>query len=57
MGETLSTILTYGFIELGLHRIEANPLAENTRSRSLLIKISGLHLKVIAPAGVLPRPF
>jgi len=39
MAEAVSAILTYGFTELGLHRIEANPLARNTASRSLLLKL------------------
>lgn len=39
MAEAISAILTYGFTELGLHRIEANPGAENTSSRSLLLKL------------------
>src|ERR1700676_5011838 len=39
MAEAISAILTYGFTELGLHRIEANPGAENTPSRSLLLKL------------------
>jgi len=40
MAETISAVLTCGFTELGLHRIEANPLAENTPSSSLLLKLS-----------------
>jgi len=39
MAEAVSAIMTYGFTELGLHRIEANPLARNTSSRNLLIKL------------------
>ena len=39
MAEAISAILTYGFSELGLHRIEADPLARNTASRSLLLKL------------------
>ncbi len=39
MTEAISAILTYGFTELGLHRIEANPGAENTPSRSILLKL------------------
>jgi RimJ/RimL family protein N-acetyltransferase len=39
MAEALSAVLTYGFNELGLHRIEANPLAENEHSRNLLLKL------------------
>ena len=39
MTEAISTILTYGFTELGLHRIEAIPLGGNTASKSLLLKL------------------
>jgi Acetyltransferases, including N-acetylases of ribosomal proteins len=43
MSEALSAVLTYGFNELGLHRIEANPLAENTSSKSLLVKLGFIY--------------
>ena len=39
MAGAVSAILTYGFGALGLHRIEANPLAGNPASRSLLLKL------------------
>ena len=39
MSEALPAILTYGFTELGLHRIEAAMDFRNTRSRSLLLKL------------------
>ncbi len=39
MAEAVSAILGCGFSELKLHRIEANPLAGNTSSRSLLLKL------------------
>jgi ribosomal-protein-alanine N-acetyltransferase len=39
IGEAMPAILTYGFTELGLHRIEANVGAGNTPSRSLLLKL------------------
>jgi ribosomal-protein-alanine N-acetyltransferase len=39
MAEALSAILTYGFLDLGLHRIEACPLADNQPSRDLLLKL------------------
>lgn len=39
MAEALPVILTYGFTELGFHRIEANPYASNTASTSLLRKL------------------
>ncbi len=39
ISEALVAILTYGFAELGLHRIEALPLASNTRSRNILLKL------------------
>jgi ribosomal-protein-alanine N-acetyltransferase len=39
MTEALSTIISYGFSELGFHRIEACPLAENKPSKELLLKL------------------
>jgi len=39
MTEALSAVLTFGFAELGLHRIEAAPLARNSSSRLLLLKL------------------
>lgn len=39
MTEALSAVLAFGFNELGLHRIEANPLADNAASRGLLFKL------------------
>lgn len=39
MAEAVSAILSYGFNELELHRIEANPLAENQSSRDFLLKL------------------
>ena len=39
MAEAIAAILTYGFTEMNLHRVEANPGAENTASRSLLLKL------------------
>jgi len=39
MAEAIPTILTYGFRELGLHRIEAMSSAQNTPSSSLLRKL------------------
>ncbi|MGE5224437.1 MAG: GNAT family N-acetyltransferase [Omnitrophica WOR_2 bacterium] len=39
MSEAITAILTYGFNELGLHRVEANPLARNTASKNLLLKL------------------
>lgn len=41
--EAMSAVLTYGFTELGLHRIEANVGAENTASRNLLLKLGFTH--------------
>ncbi len=37
--EAVSAILTYGFSELGLHRIEANVNASNARSTGMLRKL------------------
>jgi RimJ/RimL family protein N-acetyltransferase len=39
MAEAVSAIIAYGFSELGLHRIEANPLAGNIASVNLLLKL------------------
>jgi RimJ/RimL family protein N-acetyltransferase len=39
MTEAISTILTYGFTELGLHRIEAIIDPANERSKGLLLKL------------------
>jgi ribosomal-protein-alanine N-acetyltransferase len=39
MTEALPPIISYGFARLGLHRIEASPLAENRPSRRLLLKL------------------
>jgi ribosomal-protein-alanine N-acetyltransferase len=38
MSEALEAILEYGFSSVGLHRIEATPLAINQASRSLLLR-------------------
>jgi ribosomal-protein-alanine N-acetyltransferase len=39
MSEALPAVISYGFEELGLHRIEACPLAGNTPSSDLLLKL------------------
>lgn len=39
MTEAMSAILTFGFCELGLHRIEAVIDIENVRSKNLLLKL------------------
>ena len=39
MSESLRRIISYGFRELGLHRIEALPLAMNESSRKVLTKL------------------
>jgi RimJ/RimL family protein N-acetyltransferase len=38
MSEALAPVLSYGFDGLGLHRIEACPLADNLASNSLLVR-------------------
>lgn len=43
MSEALSTVIAYGFNELGLNRIEACPFAGNTASKSLLLKLGFTH--------------
>ena len=37
--EAVSAVLTYGFTELDLHRIEADIAPDNTRSKNLLLKL------------------
>lgn len=37
--EAISALLTYGFADLGLHKVEANPLAANRPSQNLLRKL------------------
>ena len=39
MAEALSAVIAYGFNDLGLHRIEANPLGHNAPSANLLLKL------------------
>lgn len=39
MTEAMSAILTYGFAELGLHRVETIIDSVNERSKSLLLKL------------------
>lgn len=43
MSEALSSVLAFGFVDLGLNRIEANPLAINEASKSLLLKLGFKH--------------
>ena len=39
VSEAMSAVLTYGFTELELHRIEADVAPDNTRSKNLLLKL------------------
>lgn len=39
MAEAASAVVTFGFAELGLHRIEACPLSGNAPSQSLLLRL------------------
>jgi ribosomal-protein-alanine N-acetyltransferase len=39
MAEALPAVIAYGFNDLGLHRIEANPLGHNASSANLLLKL------------------
>jgi ribosomal-protein-alanine N-acetyltransferase len=43
MSEALPAVLGFGFVDLGLHRIEANPLAINEPSKKLLLKLGFRH--------------
>jgi [ribosomal protein S5]-alanine N-acetyltransferase len=39
----LRTVISCGFKELGLNRIEATPLAKNSRSSNVLVKLGFTH--------------
>jgi ribosomal-protein-alanine N-acetyltransferase len=43
MSEVLPTVISYGFKELGLNRIEATPLPNNSRSSNVLVKLGFTH--------------
>lgn len=43
MSEALAAVLTFAFGDLGLHRVEANPLAGNPPSIHLLQKLGFIH--------------
>ena len=43
MSEVLPTVISYGFKALGLNRIEATPLAKNSRSGNVLVKLGFTH--------------
>jgi [ribosomal protein S5]-alanine N-acetyltransferase len=43
MSEVVPTVISYGFNELGLNRIEATPLAKNSRSSKVLVKLGFIH--------------
>ncbi|MEO8393135.1 MAG: GNAT family protein [Chloroflexota bacterium] len=43
MTEAVTAVLTFGFTELGLHRIEATPFADNPPSKNLLVKLGFAH--------------
>ena len=43
MSEVLPTIISYGFKELGLNRIEATPLGKNDKSSNVLVKLGFTH--------------
>jgi [ribosomal protein S5]-alanine N-acetyltransferase len=43
MSEVLPTVISYGFKELGLNRIEATPLAKNSKSSKVLVKLGFTH--------------
>lgn len=43
MPEAVTAMLAYGFQEMGLHRVEANPLAGNDSSHRLLQKLGFRH--------------
>jgi ribosomal-protein-alanine N-acetyltransferase len=39
MTEAVTAVLTFGFTDLGLHRVEATPFADNPASKNLLLKL------------------
>jgi RimJ/RimL family protein N-acetyltransferase len=43
MTEAVSAILTFAFSDLGLHRVEATPFADNPPSQSLLLRLGFSH--------------
>lgn len=43
MAEVLPAVISYGFKELELNRIEANPLASNSRSNNVLLRLGFTH--------------
>jgi RimJ/RimL family protein N-acetyltransferase len=43
MSEVLPIVVSYGFNELGLNRIEATPLGKNRRSSNVLVKLGFTH--------------
>ncbi|MBI1258490.1 MAG: GNAT family N-acetyltransferase [Chloroflexi bacterium] len=43
MTEALSAILTFAFTDFGLHRVEANPFADNPASSKLLLRLGFKH--------------
>ena len=43
MSEVLPAVISFGFKELGLNRIEATPLAKNGRSSNVLVKLGFTH--------------
>jgi RimJ/RimL family protein N-acetyltransferase len=43
VSEVLPTVISYGFKELGLNRIEANPFGRNARSSKILLKLGFAH--------------
>ena len=53
--EALETILTYGFVDLGLHRISAGVATENIRSIKVLERVGlireGKHRKILPIRG------
>ncbi len=57
MTEALTSILDYAFDGLGLHRIEANPLATNEASKHVLLKLGFRHEGVLRQRQLLEGRF
>ena len=43
MSEVLPIVISFGFKELGLNRIEATPLGKNNRSSNVLVNLGFTH--------------
>jgi RimJ/RimL family protein N-acetyltransferase len=56
MTEAVKAVLTFGFNEMGLHRIEANPLSTNEQTQRLLLKLGFKKEGALRRTPFLPWP-